>query len=716
MIFCITEFAIKNIRSFFKWTSSTSWFIFVTTFFLLIVNGLLIPNFTLGEVYIGKWISVPIRTVNQKEAGLAGGEGFQYVLDIIYAPSNPSIAYFCVDTSKIWKSKDGGFTWQHKSRGFLAHGARSIIVDPKNSDIVFAAAFLGYNVKKGSKYLGATRGIYKTIDGGEEWSLMQETDFFKQESKGRLFAFDSSSGDVLHTSVIFAGSYREGLLKSINGGVTWNCIGFEGKHIIDIEEDPLAPGILFIATEEGLFRYSANSIESLGTGLPSWPRSIAVHHQNSKIIYAAMGTHGVFKSIDGGKKFKPSQHGLPSNVFCADIACSTVDSNIVYISFQESGRLNPYYSHDAGKTWKRPETIDEGKLSHTGGQWFSSTIAPHPSDALVALFAANGRARILKTADGGKRWAYSSTGFTGGRMMDIAFAKDGKMVFFLTDHGIWLTEDRGATFRELKVARILGLKSSCSGDIRGNTMIASLGSWGAKGLLVSHDTGNTWKIFDKLIDRFHFIAIHPSQDNIIYAGPYYSSDNGNNWQKLPQTVRAMYDSNGDIVYSVACEGRRKCSILKSVDQGKSWVKPYPICPVSAKAINDIDIAPDNPDKIYLATSNGLWIFEGKNWIVRNADHGLDKDFFNMCYLSSVGVDPNNANIIYAGRKAPGRGKSNGVFRSIDLGLTWKNITYNLGHHLTVWSVKINPLDSAVYIGTSLGTFRLVSDPTSVQQF
>ncbi|NIA11794.1 MAG: hypothetical protein GWP10_19235 [Nitrospiraceae bacterium] len=626
-------------------------------------------------------------------------------MDITYAPSNSSIAYFSVDTSQIWKSTDGGSTWQHKSKGFLANGARSIIVDPKNPNIVFAAGFLGYDAARGSKHTAAARGIYRTTDGGEHWKLVRETEFFKQESKGRLFAFDSSSGDAHHTSIVFAGSYSEGLLKSTDGGSVWKCVGFKGKHIIDIEEDPSVPGRLLVATEEGLFRYSANSTGSLGKGLPSWPRSIAIHHQNPKIIYAAVGKHGVYKSTDGGKSFKPFNKGLPSSVFCADIACSPVNSNIVYVSFQHSGRHNPYYSHNGGVNWKAPTNTDVGNLSIVDGFWFSSAIAVHFTEAMTALVVGNGSARVLKTIDGGKNWAYSGNGFTGGRMRDIAFSKDGKMFFCLTDHGLFLTGDRGETFRKLKVKRIFGLESSCSAAINGNTIVASVGTWGKKGLEVSQDLGKTWKIFDKLVDSYHFIAFNSKDNRIIYAGPYCSRDRGKTWTKLTQTIRAMYAENGDIVYAISRADNKKCYILKSIDQGETWSKPYPVCPFSLKSVTDIAIAPDNPDRMYLATSNGLWIFDGKKWLLRNANHGLDKDFFGMCYISSVAVDPNHPKVIYVGRQAPGHGRSNGVFRSTDGGTTWKNISWNLGPELTIWSVSVSPIDSIVYLGTSLGTWK-----------
>ena len=658
------------------------------------------------------WQSVPLRTQRQKAAGFVSGEGFQYVHAITYAPSNPSIAYLSVDTSQVWKSTDGGFSWHSRNKGFIAHGARSIIVDPRNSEIVFAAGFLGQPYKKSQKYKKKLQGIYRTMDGGKHWTFLKTTDFYKQESKGCLFAFDSSSSGPDRTMTIFAGSYDEGLLCSEDGGETWRSVGFRGLHIIDMEENSTKPGDLFIATNEGLYKYFKGERKKIGKGLPDWPRSVAVSPKNPKIVYAAVGKEGVYKSLNSGTTFQAASSGLPFNANFTDIAASPIDSDIVYAKVHKSWH-RPFFSYDGARTWHSPESTIFGKLLAYGGFWFSSPFAPHPTEAMTALTVSNGRARILKTLNGGKNWAYSGNGFTGSRMRDIAFSKDGKMVFCLTDHGLWLTEDRGDTFSEFKVRRLLGAKSSLSGDIRGNTVVVSLGNWKRKGLAVSQNLGASWKYFDKFTDRYEFISFHVRKNNIIYAGPYRSLDKGNTWEKLCQTVRAMYGGNGNIIYAVSPKSKRECSILKSIDQGESWLESYPISPFSAQFVQDVAIDPNDPNRIYIGTSFGLWIFDGKKWALRDSKNGLKRDAFGMCNVSCVSVDPNQPNRIYLGRKAPGCGQSNGIFCSVDFGLTWKNITYNLGPELTVWAVEVNPLDSAVYLGTSLGTFRMEAEYISL---
>ena len=52
--------------------------------------------------YEARWEPIPLTTVQQNNAGVAGGEGFQKVMCIVYAPSDPDIIYFGTDTAQVW--------------------------------------------------------------------------------------------------------------------------------------------------------------------------------------------------------------------------------------------------------------------------------------------------------------------------------------------------------------------------------------------------------------------------------------------------------------------------------------------------------------------------------------------------------------------------------------------------------------------------------------
>lgn len=674
---------------------------YLAVIFVSILLLILLPLYVRG----GTWIQVPLREASQKVRGIKGGEGLQYVYAITYAPSNPSVVYLSTDTSQVWKSLDGGSSWEPRHKGFLSHGARSLMVDPHNHDIVFAAGFLGFPPNEARQYTRRLQGIYRSDNGGKSWNLVKNTDFFSQDSKGNLFAFDSSSLKGNATQVIYCGSYSEGLLCSKDGGKNWISVGIPTGHVIDLKEHPKSHGTLFMAAEDGLYRYNeGEKIKKIGKGLPDWPRSIAVCSHQADVVYAAVGDYGVYRSTDGAEHFNSCNEGLVPRLHYTDVMVSPLDSNQVYVRAHQIG-LPPFFSSDGGQHWQRPKATNRDNILESEGFFFSSPFAPHPSNAKTALTVSNGKARVIKTTDGGVNWSYSGSGFTGGRMENIAFADKDRMLFSLTDHGVWLSEDKGNTFRQLNIKRIFGLLSSNAGAVSGSTMAVSVGSWHEKILAVSHDSGGSWEYFHDLKDAYGYIAFHPKDNRVIYAGPYQSLNGGHNWRRLEQNVRAMFPGNGDIVYAAYDAGTNMCQILRSTDRGATWHKDFPPCPFSLRALKDLSISPVNQDRIYVATTFGVWIYSDRQWMLYNDKNGLSMDAGGMCYISCISVDPSHPTWIYAGRRSPGFGQSNGIFRSLDAGHSWENISGNLGPELTVWSIKIDPANSTVYIGTSLGTWK-----------
>src|SRR5574337_1149113 len=166
---------------------------------------LLIITFLSKLVYASEWKAVPIRSLNQKNANMPGGEGMQMVQSIAYAPSNPDIVYLVSDTSQVWKSTDGGKTWNIKHKGFYANGGLSVAVDPCNENIVFVAGSIGYPIER-YKPTNPLCGIFRTTDGGDNWKFVKKTLFFKRENGdngGKYFAFVTPDSEKVKCKTIY---------------------------------------------------------------------------------------------------------------------------------------------------------------------------------------------------------------------------------------------------------------------------------------------------------------------------------------------------------------------------------------------------------------------------------------------------------------------------------------------------------------------------------
>jgi photosystem II stability/assembly factor-like uncharacterized protein len=672
---------------------------------------ILLPATILGA----EWKQMPIRTTYQKMVGLAGGEGMQMIFGIAYAPSNPDFVYMVSDTSQVWKSTDGGNTWQMKHKGFYANGGVSIAVDPVNENIVFTAGCVCQN----QDLTSPANGIYRTTDGGESWQLVKKTEFFRGK-EGVHFAFDSRSSNNSRTEIIYAGTHQDGILISKDGGNIWKSFGFKGERILDIKLNPRDQSILYLLTIRGLYKveiknYAISKIERLWKDASYTFKTFVLNLKNPSIIYATLGRGEVYKSIDEGKSFFRLK-GLPQNLDYTRIAVSPVNPDYLYVDVGEWGGTNPFWSHDGGERWQEPETLDKNKDSLIRGRYFSSPIAPHPLDENIALTSANGADGIIKTLDGGKTWFYSSTGYMGGRVgignASFAFYPDpGKMIFFLIDFGPILTVDGGKTFELLEIPRLEAKTTpvgAVSPDENVKLIVTAIGGWETQTLAISRNEGRRWEIISGTEDNYRFISFHPQKANIIYAQGFISKDNGISWKRLSQKVYGVFRGNGDIVYSIDEAGKNKSILKRSNTQGETWSITYPELPVPIRAVYEIAIDPLNPDRIYVASYSGFFIFDEKykKWIKKTEESGLSKDYFGLLSFRCVAVDPKHPNVVYTGRWAPGTGHSNGIFRSTDYGETWKNITNNLDLPFTVWSLSVSPHDGTVYVGSSHGTWKL----------
>lgn len=644
--------------------------------------------------------AVPLTTKPQMQQGVEGGEGFQLVMSIVYSPSNPSVVYLASDTSQVWKSIDGGNSWVPKNSGYIALGSRSLFVHPRDENIVFSAGSFGKTFKRAGKKK-PYQGIYRSLDGGDHWEMVHQVPFYKQASRGSLFAIDSRTLDDTDFT-LFAGAFNGDLLISKDSGASWRTTGAKIGRIFEIVELPAVPGTLLVASDQGLHRYDGKRLRKVGIGLPTWPRSIAVSPDRPTEVFAALGEKGIYKSVDGGENFR--QVSNVARLFGAvnDIEVSPVDADIAI--FTKSGKAaGPYYTHDGGRNWKAAKTINARGLTKGGGFFFASPVAMHPTEAMTTLTSSNSKARVLITHDGGERWSYSSSGYRGGRLTDVVSISSKKMIFNLTDHGAWRTSDRGESFEPIKHPR-KGGRSVGGGAMSGDTLVLAVGSWKTKQLLVSHDRGQSW-IDTKLNEKLRLVQAHNTQKQLFYAGPFRSDDKGRTWKKLKYVIAGVDPADNDTVYALK-NSKRSAQLLVSKDRGSHWQSLGAPLPSKTKRASGIEVDPFISSRLYVATANGVWIFGGNKWHLKGASQGLLRDNFRGKFVETVMAHSRVPGLLFAGRRSPGKGMGNGLFYSIDHGDNWQPMPDSDLNNSNIWSVNENPYNGDVYVGTSHGIYRI----------
>jgi photosystem II stability/assembly factor-like uncharacterized protein len=675
-----------------------------------------------------EWQHMPLRTAAQKAAGETGGEMGQMAYTITISPSAPQCMALGIDTAQVYISTDGGRLWRMRNHGLRANGVQSVAFDPLNGNILFA---FGLNSRAKTPQDGRevtqeflkgytsprVGGVYRSEDLGVTWQRVCKAVALRTQAQNQYFAFDAESFDGTRCRVIYASSHDRGVLKSADGGESWTSLGFARQRIHAVLLHPMDNRLLFVAGNHGLHRSedAGATFARVGDGLPkdALVYGSALNAKDKDIVYVALGKAGIWWSRDGGQTFAPRAEGLLTRDW-RRLAISPVDPSILYAEIQRDGGLRRIgCSRDGGASW---QPMGEWEPQFLGGTpYYAEGIAAHPTEAQTAFSAG----RVHKTTDAGRTWRHSSNGISGCRFQNVCFRPDDPDTFvvFYTDHGAAITRDGGDTFAWVKSLRSFHPMSCGPGDWDAapgsKRILTSVGGWSKRQLVLSQDVGATWQVVRAEKAGYHCPMFHPQDPKVLYVSAdktgLRSDDGGQTWHPIAHAPRAICRGDGDILFAWRSLGRKEggypeSEILKSTDRGATWrALPGRILGTPRALACD----PRDGSRVYCATSyTGVWVFADGTWRLRTDKHGLTRDQFDVLLYASLAVDPTRPNIVYAGQMHCWEGRSGGVSRSTDYGLTWEDITGNLGPWLTVWSLSVSPHDGTVYIGTDYGTWRL----------
>lgn len=372
--------------------------------------------------------------------------------DIAIAQSQPSIIWVgtgeatCRNSVTIgdgvYKSIDGGKTWQNKGLVETRHIGR-IVIDPQNPAIVYVAA-MGH-------LWGANeeRGIYKTTDGGDTWEKIL---YVNEDTGFADLAIDPSDSQILYAAAydyrrfpyyFYSGGPGSGLYKTTDAGKTWKKLtkdlpeGVMGRIGIDVSRSQ--PNVVYALIEHkdgGIWRSEDKGETWTRTCdkktfdrvnfRPFYYSQIRVDPSDDKVVYVFSG--GSYVSKDMGKKFRaisrgthPDHHALwidPSNpLHLIDGNDGGIDISydggknwyaIQHMALAEVYQVgfdmrNPYYVYcglqDNG-SWGGPSSsLDSAGITNDdwysigGGDGFYAQVDPTDSNTIYRNYQMNGLSR-----------------------------------------------------------------------------------------------------------------------------------------------------------------------------------------------------------------------------------------------------------------------------------------------------------------------------------
>src|SRR5581483_6373266 len=270
-------------------------------------------------------------------------------LAVTGVPGNPYVFYFGAVAGGVWKTTDGGATWQPLTDHTPISSIGAIAVSPSNPDIIYVGT--GEAAPRGDITYGD--GVYKSIDGGKTWTSLGLKD---TRQIGALIV-DPHNPDIVLVAALghaFGPNEERGVFRTTDGGKSWTKVLYKDPQTgaIDVSFDPNNSQIVYAALWQA--RRLPWNFSSGGPG------------------------SGLYRSTDGGVTWtRLSGNGLPNGILGRiHVSVSPANSKRIYAMIEaKDGGL--FRSDDGGAHWKLIN--QDGRLRQRA--WYFSTILADPKNA-----------------------------------------------------------------------------------------------------------------------------------------------------------------------------------------------------------------------------------------------------------------------------------------------------------------------------------------------
>lgn len=328
-------------------------------------------------------------------------------------PGEPNLFYFGATGGGVWRTTDGGLTWENISDGYFGGSIGAVEVSQSDPNVIYVGG--GEQTVRGNVSSGY--GVWKTEDAGKTWKSMG-LEKSRHISRMRIHPKDHNIVYAAVMGNLYKPTTERGVYKSTDGGQSWKKVLYANDMAgaVDLTFDPNNPRILYASTWR--VQRTPYSLSSGGEGSALWKSTdsgetwteisknegfatdtlgiigVAVSPQNSNRVWAMVENKdkgGLYRSDDGGETWAliNSERKLRQRAwYYTRVYADTQDEDVVYV-------LNVRYhkSTDGGKTF---ETSSAPHVDHHD-LW----IAPEDSNRMI--MADDGGAQV--TYDGGKTWS-----------------------------------------------------------------------------------------------------------------------------------------------------------------------------------------------------------------------------------------------------------------------------------------------------------------------
>lgn len=692
------------------------------------------------------------------------------VSDVVGVPGNPNILYVAFASAGLFRSDDGGISFESvfDTGNTLSIGA--IALAPDNPAVIYVGT--GEGKPRNSTSFGD--GIYRSLDGGKTWTHLGLVD---TERFSRL-AIHPRDANIVYAAAMgheWGPNEERGVYRSTDAGRTWSRVLFVNATTgaSDVAIDPANPNIVYAGMYDylrqpwhfrsggpgsGLYRSSDGgaswerlSDPALHNGLPNGTLGrigLAISPSRPQVVYALIETDGegvLWRSDDRGERWRLMSRDRSINArpfYFSVIRVDPVDADRIY-----SLSRSLYISGDAGRTFR---SVDYWRIF---GDFHAMWIDPtNPSRVL-----AGSDGGFYISNDRGERWDFINK-IPAAQVYRFALdmAEPYHIVGGFQDHEVWRGPNerwnvvgvRNGDWRRLRDhgdgasvvvdprdANVVYYDTE-HGDITrvnlrtGEERFIQPYPVAATGVAVSHERY-----------RFNWIApivMSPTNPDVIYLGGnvlFRTTDGGATWtiispdlttndpekQKVSGgltpdntraeahcTIHAIAESPRDP--NVIWVGTDDGLVQLTRDGGNTWtnVAPRIVGAPTPAYVSAIQASHVDPGTAYVAIDQHR-LDDFAPYAFATTDYGRTWRPISeglRGYVHIVVEDPKSPNLLYAGTEL-------GVFASFDRGQNWTDLRLGLPR-MSVMDIKVHPRDDDLVIGTHARGFFVLDDVTPLR--
>ena len=336
------------------------------------------------------------------------------IADVAVDPTHPSVWYVASASGNLWKTENRGNTWTPVFDGYGSYSLGVVVVDPRDSDVVW----LGTGENKNQRSVGFGDGVYKSTNAGKTWN---RAGLENSEHIGKIVIDPRNSNTVYVAAIgpLWARGGDRGVYKTTDGGKTWKAVLTISSDtgVQDIVQDSKRPDTLYASAYQRR--------RAVGQLIGGGPES------------------GIYKTTDGGAKWTKLTKGMPEgDMGKIGLELDPREPNRVYALIAAQGDRGGFFrSDDAGSSWRKMGTYQGGDP----GYYHEIFIDPRTPDTIWSP-----QTQMYVSRNGGEtfeRAGFEETGMHVDHHEIVFDPADPKHLIVGNDGGLYESWDDGGTWR-----------------------------------------------------------------------------------------------------------------------------------------------------------------------------------------------------------------------------------------------------------------------------